>query len=438
MNLLQLIPNRKLHYILAGFIFSIIPILISCESHIRIKPSATHSDLSGFTQSMIEIENYLQTSALADVITVDSSTSYVHLSGAGWIEFEANIPVSGIYDISINVSSNSLTQTKLWIEDHLNKPANQPHNITGKITFHDSIGKFSAVKVVGTPLRSGSHLMKLYFDQSIDIDWVKFKLAHKSKPTPVNLRQHTEGTQWSLVWSDEFESNTIDTTRWSYDVGNWGWGENGMQFYTRCRKENSRIENGKLIIEARKNNMGKAWTSARLSTKGKVSFLYGKYEIRAKVPVEDGTWTSVWTRGDCYVDESSKPECGEISILECHGYEIDDDTGDGIIHASKHNGSDYFNMEGQNSGSIAVNGMNFEFHTYSIEWMPNKIMEYVDDRLYAVYDQSSTDLSWPFDKPQNIIMELAIGGHSGSVTEVGENVRSSKLVIDYVRVYELR
>ena len=95
-------------------------------------------------------------------------------------------------------------------------------------------------------------------------------------------------------------------------------------------------------------------------------------------------------------------------------------------------------VEGQYSGSIAVSGMDFEFHTYSIEWMPNKIMEYVDDRLYAVYDQSSTDLSWPFDKPQNIIMELAIGGHSVSVTEVGENVSSSKLVIDYVRVYELR
>ena len=84
-----------------------------------------------------------------------------------------------------------------------------------------------------------------------------------------------------------------------------------MQYYTNCRKENSRIENGELIIEARKNDMGKDWTSARLTTKGKVSFVYGKIEVRAKVPAEDGTWASVWTQGDQYIDENSKPAFGD-------------------------------------------------------------------------------------------------------------------------------
>jgi beta-glucanase (GH16 family) len=94
-------------------------------------------------------------------------------------------------------------------------------------------------------------------------------------------------------------------------------------------------------------------------------------------------------------------------------------------------------MESQYSGLTEVRNMNNEFHTYSVEWMPNKIMEYVDDRLYAVYDQSSTDLSWPHGNPQNIIMELAIGGYSGSATEI-ENTESPIMVIDYVRVYELK
>jgi beta-glucanase (GH16 family) len=432
-----MIVKNKPHKLLAGWIICVIPVLISCESPIKIKPSIAQMQLNGQGQTKIEIENYLRTSTNADVIFIDTSSSYVHLGETGWVEFEVNIPASGIYNISLSVSPNSPNPTNLWIEDATDEANHQPHNITGKITVQETMGTFSTIDIFGAPLRSGNHLMKMYTDQCIDIDWVSFDLSHTNKRTPLLLRQGTEGTQWSLVWADEFDSNSIDSTNWSYEVGDWGWGENDKQYYTRCRTENARIENGKLIIEARKNDMGKAWTSARLSTRGKVSFLYGKYEIRAKIPVEDGTRASVWTQGDHYVDEGSKPQCGEISILECHGSEIDDQTGDGTVHASKHMGSDYFNLEGQHNGWTAVSNMNSEFHTYSVEWLPNKIMEYVDDKLYAVYDQSSTDLSWPDDNPQNIIMELAIGGHSGDATEVA-NIESTMLVIDYVRVYELR
>jgi beta-glucanase (GH16 family) len=431
-------PTKKLCHISTAFIIALIPVLISCESSTTARPPAYESHLSGSFLRVVELENYIHSSTNAIEVQVDSVSSYVHLDENGWIAFHAEIPVSGKYDISIQASSNTPDPTTLWIEDHLDKPFGQPHNITGKIIFHDTIGKFSTVTVVGTPLRSGNHSMKLHFDQGINIDCIKFNLLHEKKPTPLHLKQHTEGNQWSLVWSDEFESGTIDSTKWSFDFGNWGWGENGLQNYTDCHEKNAWVQNGKLIIEARKNDRGNEWTSARLSTQGKVSFLYGKYEIRAKVPANDGTWASVWTRGDQYVDEGSKHTCGEISILDCRGDEINDETGSGTVHASKHVGSDYFNVEGQNSGSIVVEDLSGKFHTYSVEWMPNKIMEYVDDKLYAVYDESSTDLSWPHDNSQNIIMELAIGGNSGGQTAMHEHVKSSRMIIDYVRVYELR
>ena len=167
-----------------------------------------------------------------------------------------------------------------------------------------------------------------------------------------------------LIWSDEFEGEGIpDTKKWTFDIGDWGWGNNELQYYTENRVENARVENGNLIIEARKNDMDSKWTSARLTTRGKVSFLYGRIEFRAKVPTNRGNWAAGWTLGDDYVDEISWPYCGEIDILESVGFEMDDITGDGEAHASTHNGAYYFKLGNHQTGIIDVKNMNKEFHT---------------------------------------------------------------------------
>ena len=142
--------------------------------------------------------------------------------------------------------------------------------------------------------------MKLHLNgKGAKVDWVKFTLMKKHQLTPQTLTQKTDGTEWKIVWSDEFDGEgLIDTSKWTYDIGNWGWGNNELQYYTENRLENARQENGNLIIEARKNDMGEQWTSARLTTRGKVTFVYGRIECRAKVPPNRGNWAAGWTLGD--------------------------------------------------------------------------------------------------------------------------------------------
>ena len=281
--------------------------------------------------------------------------------------------------------------------------------------------------------------MKFHADSGgIRIDWIKFTLIKEHLPTPQVLTQNASGSEWAVVWSDEFEDEgQPDTSKWTYDIGNWGWGNSELQYYTEARPENARIEDGMLIIEAHKDDLDEAWTSARLTTRGKTSFLYGKIEFRAKVPVQRGNWAAGWTLGDAYIDELSWPYCGEIDIMESVGYEMDDETGDGTAHASVHCRAYYFKLGNHHTSVIPVKNMNAEFHTYAVEWLPDGIKAYVDDIHYFSYQDTTDSMTWPFDQPQNIILNLAMGGGWGGLMGMDENMTSQRIIIDYVRVYEL-
>ena len=159
--------------------------------------------------------------------------------------------------------------------------------------------------------------------------------------------------------------------------------------------------------------MGQPWTSARLTTQGKTSFTYGRVEFRAMVPEGRGTWAAGWLLGDAYRDELSWPYCGEIDVLECVGYEIDDATGAGLNHATCHTRAYYFKQGNQIGSEIAVDSMNSVFHTFAIEWYPDAIHGYLDGGHYYTYDKTADRLEWPFNEPQNIIINLAVGGGWG-------------------------
>ena len=247
------------------------------------------------------------------------------------------------------------------------------------------------------------------------------------------------GTDWNLVWSDEFDGSGLpDSTKWSYNIGNWGWGNNEPQYYTNAKQENARIEDGNLIIEAWKTGSINEWTSARLTTQGKETFLYGKIEFRAKVPVGRGTWAAGWLLGDDYRDELSWPYCGEIDVLECVGFEIDDSTGNGKNHATCHTRSYYFKQGNQIGADTNMQAMNTAFHTYAIEWYPDVIYGLVDGKRYYTYDKNKDELEWPFNKPQNIIVNLAIGGGWGGAKGIDSTWDKHQYILDYVRVYELK
>lgn len=355
----------------------------------------------------------------------------------GTIEVVVDIPVAGRYQVAVVAKNLTDSTGTWWLEDYMDNPDNRTYDVTGPVEVPAG-SDWSILSRDGSPLNAGVHNMRLHLgDTPIEVKQLTFELLRPHRLTPDTLVQETSGSEWSLVWSDEFEgSGAVDTTKWTFDIGNWGWGNKELQYYTENRTENARREDGSLVIEARKNDMGQPWTSARLTTRGKVTFLYGKIEIRAKVPLGRGTWAAGWTLGDAYVDELSWPYCGEIDILETVGYEMDTLTGNGKAHATIHCGAYYFKLGNQPTSILPVERIHQEFHTYAIEWTPNGIRAFVDDQQYFEYTDTTTPLAWPYDQPQNLILNLAMGGGWGGLMGVDERLEKEQYIVDYVRVYE--
>jgi beta-glucanase (GH16 family) len=242
---------------------------------------------------------------------------------------------------------------------------------------------------------------------------------------------HVNGQCSELVWADEFDYEGLpDSTKWSYDVGGGGWGNNELEYYTYKRRENARVENGRLIIEARKETfLNNGYTSARLISRLKGDWLYGRIEVKAKLPPGRGTWPAIWmmpTDG-AY---GGWPNSGEIDIMEHVGYEP------GIVHSTIH--TDYYNgAEGTQKGSgITVTDAFTAFHLYSVEWTPQQMDFYMDDIKYFSYYYSSDYKAWPFDKRFFLIMNLAVGGNWGGAQGVDTAVFPASMEIDYVRIYQ--
>jgi beta-glucanase (GH16 family) len=354
---------------------------------------------------------------------------------SGWYAYTIDVPVAGRYRVEFTVKSDNDT-SYVWIEDHIDNKDDRTYNITSNIPVPAS-NEYTVVSRDGSPMNVGQHKIKLHVIGNADVEKVNFSLMKAHQNTPLTLTQNWEGDEWDLVWSDEFDGEGLpDTTKWTFDIGNWGWGNGELQYYTENRLKNARLEDGNLLIEAHKNDMGEKWTSARLTTRGKTSFLYGKIEFRAKVPAEKGNWAAGWTLGDEYVDELSWPYCGEIDILESVGYQMDNVTGNGTAHASAHSGAYYFKLGNQPTATTPVENMNNSFHTYAVEWGPEGMTATVDGKPYFTYDDTSSELSWPFDKPQNIILTLAMGGGWGGLEGMDDTVQTQLMTIDYVRVYQ--
>jgi beta-glucanase (GH16 family) len=346
--------------------------------------------------------------------------------------FIATIHITGRYKICVFGSKG---RGELWIEDYIDNKDQREYNVTGSLKIEEN----SSDCIDGSPLATGEHKMRLHKSINVQIDSLVLELIQTIQVTKDTLIQNTQGEKWELVWSDEFESTGLpDTTKWSYNIGNWGWGNNELQYYTTDKLENAKIEDGNLVITAIKDLKDSTWTSARLTTQGKVAFKYGKVEFRAKVPIARGTWAAGWLLGDAYRDEISWPYCGEIDVLECVGYEINDTTEKGINHATCHTRAYYFKQNNQIGSEIEMDSMNMKFHIYSVEWYPNEIKGFVDGVHYYTYDKNANDQEWPFHQSQNIILNLAIGGGWGGLKGVDQSMVSQEYIIDYVRVFEKR
>jgi beta-glucanase (GH16 family) len=242
---------------------------------------------------------------------------------------------------------------------------------------------------------------------------------------------------YALVWSDEFDVVGLpDSAKWGYDLGDGcpnlcGWGNTELEFYTASRPENARVEGGHLIIEARRERMQtRDYTSARLVSRNKGDWLYGRIEVRAELPSGLGTWPAIWMLPTDWA-YGGWPASGEIDIMEHVGFAPD--TIYGSIHTAAFN-----HLKGtQSTNGIYVPDAEQAFHVYAVEWTPERIDFFVDSAKYHSFaNQGSGPDAWPFDKRFHLILNLAVGGNWGAMKGVAEDIWPQRMTVDYVRVYQ--
>jgi beta-glucanase (GH16 family) len=249
-----------------------------------------------------------------------------------------------------------------------------------------------------------------------------------------------------LAWSDEFDRDGApDPAIWTYEEGFIR--NNEAQWYTRDRRENARVSNGMLVIEARRERFDNPrhdparpaqgrnapfaeYTSASLNTLGQRSILYGRIEVRARLPHGRGVWPAIWTLGTNRGDVPW-PACGEIDIMEFVGHTPD-----------KTHGTMHWQRDGQHASkgqAFTIDRPWDDFHVYAADWTADVITISVDghDVLnYNVAEANQPDGSNPFRKPHYLLLNLALGGTWGR--EIDDSIFPQTFLVDYVRVFEKR
>lgn len=320
--------------------------------------------------------------------TAKAGIDYTAMNGTLTIQAKQSVAY-----IDILVHADSLRQSDQYFNLILSSPTNATISGTGK--------------AVGTILNYGTYL---------PIDGTGY-----NAPTSYN--------GMNLVWSDEFTDKTINISNWSYDTGGSGWGNNELEYYTNSSK-NAYTTGGYLVIEARKETMGSNnYTSARMISKDKKTFTYGRIDFRAKLPKGQGIWPALWMLGN-NIATTPWPACGEIDILELLGN--NPKTAYGTIHwgvagaASTHIGG---------NSTLSSDTFSDKFHVFSLKWSASQLSFLIDDATYFTATKSQINGDYPFDKPFFFIMNVAVGGNwPGNPNET--TLFPQRMIVDYVRVFQ--
>jgi len=226
---------------------------------------------------------------------------------------------------------------------------------------------------------------------------------------------------YKLVWHDEFNSPSIDASKWNYEVNGDGGGNNELQYYTNS-SENSFIKDSCLVIQALKQSyMGKDYTSARLNSNGKGDWKYGRFEARAKLPYGQGLWPAIWMLPTDWV-YGGWPKSGEIDIMEELGQQANK------IYGTIHYGDPH---QQQGGNYTLPNGyFSSDFHIFACEWDSTSISFYVDSVKYF-----TAHISKPFDQKFHFVLNVAVGGNWPGSPDY-TTYFPQQMVIDYVRVFQ--
>jgi hypothetical protein len=238
-------------------------------------------------------------------------------------------------------------------------------------------------------------------------------------------------TGYEKLFQDEFNGTQIDTTIWGYNIGtgSGGWGNNELQYYTN-RTENAYLDNGKLVIQAKRESYnGSAYTSARLLTQNKKTFTFGRVDIRAKLPVAKGLWPALWGLGS-KITQTGWPACGEMDIMELVG------TNPNQVHGTFHWGATTATHASYGTFSRLPTGdYSDKFHVFTMIWEADKAEIFMDDVSYFKFDRTKVGAApYPFNEPLFLIMNVAVGGDwPGSPPAT--TTFPQQMLVDYVRVF---
>ena len=237
---------------------------------------------------------------------------------------------------------------------------------------------------------------------------------------------------YKLVFEENFDGTVLDTSVWNYETGtgSGGWGNNEAQYYTNSTK-NVYVENGYLNIKAIKENKGGcSYTSARITTQNKVDVKYGRIEASIKMPSGRGIWPAFWMMPTKSV-YGGWPNSGEIDIMEHVGYNPN------VIHSTVHNKL-YNGMNGQQKGSSrSISNIYSEYHTYAVEWLPDKMLFYCDNiKIFEYAPSKRTADNWPYDQEFFMILNVAVGGNWGGAQGIDNSIFPQTMSVDYIRIYQ--
>jgi beta-glucanase (GH16 family) len=254
-------------------------------------------------------------------------------------------------------------------------------------------------------------------------------------PTATNADAKDYAQYTELVWTDEFEgSGPVDASKWMYDLGGGGWGNNELETYTNST-DNVTRNNGNLVIQAVKS--GSNYTSGRILTKNKQNFQYGRVDVRAKVPQGKGVWPAIWMLGSD-IDQNNWPKCGEIDMMELRGQAPTE------ILSTMHFADNAGNHAQDGTSAVKLpDGSSFanDFHTYSSVRSKDQIRFYIDGKLYYTFTSSNTSpYAYPFNNNFFVVLNVAVGGNflGPGGNPDASSVFPQQMLVDYVRYYQYK
>lgn len=227
---------------------------------------------------------------------------------------------------------------------------------------------------------------------------------------------------YQLQWSDEFDGTAVNTNNWTFETGGGGWGNNEKEYY---QSQNAAVTGGNLVITARKQSVGGLpYTSARLITRGKREFTYGRFEARIKLPQGQGQWPAFWMLG-ADIGTNPWPKCGEIDIME------NTNTSNTVL-GTMHWFNTAYSMYGGSTTTTPT-----DYHVYRVDWTPTAITWFVDGvQFHTGNIANNINGTGEFHNPFFLLLNLAVGGNLPGQT-IDESRLPANMYVDYVRVYQL-